>query len=257
VVWTLGVIDELGSNDVATLSYYEEAAARRFRYARDRALYRTAHLLKRLVHSAVLGVDPKALVYRYDRAGKPHLVWPRSLPFSLSHGGQCVAVAISCHGSCGTDVEDQDAVASAPLDWPELLHARERQRLCGTRQLPPHTVSTLWTLKEAASKAIGLGFSLAPITIETPALQENTPYASDPSDLIVHGPRAYQLRATALSFPSQSDRAHRLAVAHSAPVSGFIFTLIEAVERQPIRMRCLFASDRPAQQIFARSSKTS
>ena len=241
-VWVLDVVDQLADAASTALSANEEAATARFRFAGDRALHRSAHLLKRWVHAAILGRKPTGLTYRYDAAGKPHLLGAGRLSFSLSHGGRFVAVAVSLHGSCGVDVEALDAVASARLPWQDLLHDAEQQRFACPDSLSAEAASALWTLKEAASKVIGLGLSLPPREIETPDVACGPVFPQSAPGLVVHRHGRCPMPASLLPLSDDRGRPHRLAVASAVPVRGFLFRHVAAGPWRRGHGRCFFST---------------
>jgi 4'-phosphopantetheinyl transferase len=136
-----------------------EEIARAEGYARDEDRRRrlAARALLRLTLAEALGRSPTALVFATGAHGKPSLTGA-GLAFSLSHSAERLLIAVSRAGEVGADVErrgvarDLDAAARfaftaeeqaalAPLSGP----ARERGFL------------RLWTAKEAALKALGVG----------------------------------------------------------------------------------------------------
>ncbi len=93
-----------------------------------------------------------------DKNGKPYI--PGGAPFSISHSGKYVAVMV---GEGGIDIQQvkdvNDGVIKRVISKAELefLSAQEDKT---------DAFFKLWTLKEAAVKAMGTGFKLSPAEIE-------------------------------------------------------------------------------------------
>jgi 4'-phosphopantetheinyl transferase len=143
------------------LSEPEREQASRFRFARDARHYQAAHALKRLMLSAATGdLAPQAWVFETGPLGKPHVARRAGPHFNLSHCAGLVACAVSWSVEPGIDVESLDRAAPlelaaqyfAPVEhaWLEAQPAADRST----------AFLQLWTLKEACSKAIGLGLTL-------------------------------------------------------------------------------------------------
>lgn len=149
---------------LADLAESERARARRFRRQRDRDMYVAAHALLRRWVGDALEFAPAELVFTDDPGQRPELrePGPRGLVFNLSHTRDRVALILARGLACGVDVEHVDR----GID-PDELAARvyapsERAWLAaseGTAQKRDRFFR-LWTVKEAYSKARGLGFAL-------------------------------------------------------------------------------------------------
>jgi 4'-phosphopantetheinyl transferase len=143
----------------------EKARHGAFRFARDQQVYLAAHGLMRAMLSECTGVPPRALSIGKDRWGRPELLGPAKageVHFSLSHTQGLVACAVSRWAEVGIDVE---ATARADLDvlsFAGVFTAEERRRM---ESIPPSARAkeffSSWTLKEAYSKARGLGLHLS------------------------------------------------------------------------------------------------
>ncbi len=141
--------------------------AGRFKFEVDRRRFLAArHALRHLLGRA-LGREPGALAFRADANGKPQLLDAREIEFNLSHSVHECLIGISAKRPIGVDVEvvrpvvDADALArrhftaSEFVQW-ELTPAAGRAR----------EFLRCWTRKEACLKALGVGLSLQPSTIE-------------------------------------------------------------------------------------------
>ena len=112
------------------------------------------------------------LAFRTSKHGKPYaIVRGRRAPisFNVSHSGAHGLIALAPGGQVGIDVEERvphrnldeliDAVFG-PNEKHELSAASSRDRL--------HLFFRLWTMKEALSKAHGMGLSLDVSRFEIP-----------------------------------------------------------------------------------------
>jgi 4'-phosphopantetheinyl transferase len=145
---------------VSVLSDEERVKHNRFRFAHDARDYAAAHALLRATLSR--DGDRAPTDWRFDTTanGKPFLIGHGEgrISFSLSHATGMVACVVSAHDDVGVDVEciDRDVdVASiagrffAPAETARLaLMDANQQR---------DRFFDLWTLKEALSKALGVG----------------------------------------------------------------------------------------------------
>jgi 4'-phosphopantetheinyl transferase len=148
-----------------SLELGERERAERFLHAEDRDSYLAAHLALRLELGRRAGLDPAALRWiqgppprwlpaEPSDAGSQGWTWQAS----LSHTRGAVAVASAPRGAVGVDIE-RHVELDPSEDWANLgLAAGEAARL---RRLPLEQRGAaffdLWTLKEALSKALGLG----------------------------------------------------------------------------------------------------
>lgn len=103
---------------------------------------------------------PPDLALEYSPWGKPFLPHENAEAFSISHSGDVVAAAFAeAAVEIGLDVE-----AREPFDWrpvADRFHADETEAIHRCRE--PDRLREfyrIWTLKEAYSKALGLGLRL-------------------------------------------------------------------------------------------------
>lgn len=139
----------------------ESSRANRFLVAKTRRQYVVAHWLKGRILSFYADRHPNELKYERNAYGKPCLLGTEfPLHFNLSHTDSGVALAISATDAVGVDIETQ----RTPLDLPSLVdftfHPLERARR-SDEAIDAELFYRYWTLKEAATKAIGRGLSLA------------------------------------------------------------------------------------------------
>lgn len=162
-VWCLRP-EALPPDGEAPLDAEERAELGRLVFARDRQLWRAAHVLLRQALAAVTGRPPGE--WRFARAaqGKPMLAPGLQGPaFNLTHTPGLVACALCGSGAVGIDAE-HDRDGRAPLEIAgSVFTAAERALL--ERQADPQRAASFfgfWTLKEAVVKATGQGLALDP-----------------------------------------------------------------------------------------------
>ena len=145
------------------LSGDEQERARRFRFSRDRIRFSTTRGLLRLVLSAYLQTDPRALCFCYSSTGKPALDsrHESSMKFNVSHSEDMALFAITEEREIGVDVErvrfdfDLDTIAERFFSVAEqdtFMAIPESDKL--------KAFFNCWTRKEAFVKAKGGGLSL-------------------------------------------------------------------------------------------------
>ena len=132
-----------------------------FRFDASRRQYLAAHFLARTALSHCVPAAPESWRFQTNQYGKPFVDPPCDLFFSLSRRRGLVACLVARGYEVGVDVESHERSA-------EIIEIANRvfsaQELAQLDQMSPddrldHAVS-LWTLKEAYSKARGMGFSL-------------------------------------------------------------------------------------------------
>jgi 4'-phosphopantetheinyl transferase len=143
----------------STLNDKEHARAARFKVARDRDRYATAHGTLRVILGRYLEVRPADIVLDADPRGKPRLRLRPSDPplaFSLSHSQGLGLIAVS-RTEIGVDIEQVHATVADELAE-RVLSSSEFAKW---RKLPPaeraDAFYRAWTSKEAYVKARGDG----------------------------------------------------------------------------------------------------
>lgn len=126
----------------------------RFRRAEDRHRDLLARALVRTVLSTYVPVAPERWRFERDVHGRPSACEPyvADLHFSLSHAGSLVACVVAREPRIGVDVE----AVHQRLTVPSALALRERRAL---RSLPSEAFFAFWTLREAYTKALGVGLA--------------------------------------------------------------------------------------------------
>ncbi len=167
-VWW-GPCDAAAAYDESILDDVERARLARFVNERDRLRYAAAHTLARRVLAAHLGIAPGDVPIRLrckrcgGAHGKPFV--DGGPEYSLTHGGDLVAVGVTYSGPVGVDVEPlsrahhhglaQRVLAPEELALHERLSEDER----------PLDLLRSWTRKEAVLKATGDGLTVGPATV--------------------------------------------------------------------------------------------
>ncbi|MFF4911076.1 4'-phosphopantetheinyl transferase family protein [Streptomyces sp. NPDC001260] len=152
------------------LDEHEQQIAGRFLFERDRRQYLVAHALVRRALALEAGLAEAELVIFRSSRGRPFLQPPDGglprggpeLDFNLSHASGYNLLGVMRGQRIGVDVERLGRDAQA-LDTIVDTFAPE-ERAWVARATPGHSrdrrVLRLWTLKEAYSKARGLGLGL-------------------------------------------------------------------------------------------------
>jgi 4'-phosphopantetheinyl transferase len=148
------------------LSDAEKQRLERFRFDEDRNSFLIAHgLLRTALSRRLPDFAPVDWVFSANAHGRPEILnggEAAGIRFNISHSRTLVACVITQGVSCGIDVEHVDRRIG---DMHELakraLSEPERKELCST--VPERQAECFfryWTLKEAYTKAVGLGMSL-------------------------------------------------------------------------------------------------
>jgi len=139
----------------------EQQALQRFHQSADRHRSLLGRATLRTILGPMLGMAPSDVPLHQGPYGKP-LLDPSAgcqAEFSISHSGDWVLVALA-EQSVGVDIEQQ----VDPVD-PALIRScftpAEQKRIRTDADFYRY-----WTYKEAAIKALGTGFSLAPTQFE-------------------------------------------------------------------------------------------
>ncbi|WP_256105402.1 4'-phosphopantetheinyl transferase superfamily protein [Streptomyces sp. ODS05-4] len=167
--------DDLAPGIAATLAAHwldehEQEVAGRFLFERDRRQYLVAHTLVRRVLTLEAGIpEAEAVLWRSAR-GRPFLRKPpgglprggRDLDFNLSHVHGHNLLGVVRRQRIGVDIERLDRADQGFGTIAETFAADERAWVAQAAPGRPRDrrVLRLWTLKEAYSKARGLGLGL-------------------------------------------------------------------------------------------------
>jgi 4'-phosphopantetheinyl transferase len=130
------------------LSGSELERAQCFKFEDDQRRYILAHSLKRKILAEQLGVAVNELHFASGAHGKPFCQNSHSPCFNLSHSGRWVALVIASQ-EVGIDIE----FPRGDIDKTKIL-----QRIC-TENIAEENFLSVWTQKEAVSKAMGRGIA--------------------------------------------------------------------------------------------------
>jgi len=152
---SLDVSDQLTANLRALLDHNELRRADRFRVPDAARRFIAARAVLRTLLGRVTGTDPAAVEFEYGESGKPSVAGAPH--FNASDSGDTVVVAMAS-ADIGVDVERLRPVSNRDRLARRICTAFELDRLAA---IPDHeldsTLLQLWTVKEAALKAVGLG----------------------------------------------------------------------------------------------------
>jgi 4'-phosphopantetheinyl transferase len=146
----------------------ERIRADAFRTRELREQYVAAHAMVRTVLSTYASVAPTGWRYAYGSKGQPSLVGaPVDLRFSLSHSGPRAAVAVTVGREVGFDLEEVDP-AKDPLGIADRFFTPSEVQALRACDEPERSArfTTLWTVKEAVLKALGVGLGSGLGTVE-------------------------------------------------------------------------------------------
>jgi 4'-phosphopantetheinyl transferase len=167
-VWTARPIDinakQLIPRYLLQMDTEEYERYKSFRSDVDRLQYLSAHALLRQVLSNYAPYRPEQWRFLRGPHGKPEIALVPGMPplhFNLSHTRGMVACIVGYDCVCGIDVEeiqpnkDLRSVAPTIFSEAELSYLDAQDEATWLQHF-----FTLWTLKEAYVKAIGLGLSV-------------------------------------------------------------------------------------------------
>lgn len=151
----------------------EQIRWNRFRFDRPKREFALCRAVLRLGICQRLDCRNDQLAFGFTKYGKPYGLVdgiPAPIKFNISHGGKHGLIAYAQHGRVGVDVEertdrvDLDGLSETVFGLDEqadfaLTHGEEKI----------HMFFSLWTLKEAMIKALGLGFSQDPSKFQIPS----------------------------------------------------------------------------------------
>jgi 4'-phosphopantetheinyl transferase len=155
-VWRID-LDRTVAAAAELLDAAERARAARFVFERDRARFATGRAALRAILAAYLGAEPAALAFTIGPHGKPAL--PDGPPFSFSNSQGCGLCAVGQERPVGVDVERLREVPDAAGVARSAFTPEERAAWQAAGAGGGAAFLRVWTRKEAALKALGLGLS--------------------------------------------------------------------------------------------------
>ena len=144
----------------------------RFRFDRPKREFALCRAVLRLGICNRLGCRNDQLTFGFTKYGKPFGLVdgkPAPIKFNISHGGKHGLIAYAQHGRLGVDVEERtdrvdldglSATVFGPDEQAEFALTQGEEKI--------HFFFSLWTLKEAMIKALGLGFAQDPSKFQIP-----------------------------------------------------------------------------------------
>jgi 4'-phosphopantetheinyl transferase len=161
-------LDDFGVDDQAAclrlLSRPERDRHDAFKSEPARLQHLAVRGLVRTTLSRYRAVAPEHWRFDTNRYGRPFIdesLGVSGLHFSLSHTHGLVACAVATFAEIGVDVEPCDRDVGLAELAPAVFSPRERARFeAMSGQARQDFFFTLWTLKEAYVKALGIGLSL-------------------------------------------------------------------------------------------------
>jgi 4'-phosphopantetheinyl transferase len=156
------MITATDSDDCAQfLSEAERTRWRSFRFEKDRREYLATRLLVRSALSHYRPLPPDAWRFQIGDCGKPSVYPDCGLRFNLSNSTRLVVCLIGEEDELGIDAEPFSRAPEIAKLGNEFLSAPELAQLEVLQDQEKYDrVLSLWTLKEAYTKARGLGFSM-------------------------------------------------------------------------------------------------
>ena len=144
----------------AVLSPAEQTRATRFGTRLLRTRYVIGRTALRRVLANVLGLQPEQVPIIRGARGRPGLAGDPRIDFNVSHTGDVALIGVTDGGRVGVDVERADRTINVDGISRKFLTDNERALLAPMdADAARRTVLTLWTCKEAMSKATGDGLS--------------------------------------------------------------------------------------------------
>lgn len=163
LIWQFPIPEALQeiSDLLPLLSRDEQEAAVRHVFPIDRIRALFSKALLRYLLSHYVNHDPKELIFKKNKFGKPYL-WiddkPSPLQFNISHTSDQIAIAFSRTTELGIDIEKIREVPEYKTITEKYMSALEYKDLLGfptEKQLA--AFFHYWTMKEAFLKGLGIG----------------------------------------------------------------------------------------------------
>jgi 4'-phosphopantetheinyl transferase len=145
------------------LSEDEKERAMRLGLQEYRDRFVTARGYLRTILGRYLNTEPASIEFEYNERGKPGLPAesnPRGIMFNISHSRSLALCAVGIKGEVGIDVEYVRRVTRPEKILERFFSPGEREYFHSRPDiLKDRSFMSLWTIKEAYSKAVGTGFS--------------------------------------------------------------------------------------------------
>ncbi|MDH2135024.1 4'-phosphopantetheinyl transferase superfamily protein [Sphingobium yanoikuyae] len=145
----------------------------------------TSRIMIREVLSKYISSKHEGWEFGKEKAGRPYVLNPphaKFLNFSMSHTETMVGVSVAAKMPVGIDIEHSERSIALPLPLRLTCSDREVRKISGApAERQAMEFIKYWTLKEAYSKAIGLGLSIDFRTLEFDLTGDNPILANDES----------------------------------------------------------------------------
>ena len=165
-VWEIALDDPLGNPDnplYEILSEDEKERAARLRFSEYRSRFITARGYLRRILGRYLETRPEEIVFAYNEHGKPGIPAERNrqkINFNLSHSGDIALCAVTTDREVGVDIEYVRHVTRSEKILERFFSPAETEYyLTCPAIMKDRSFMSLWTIKEAYSKAVGNGFT--------------------------------------------------------------------------------------------------
>ena len=156
----------------ACLDASERQRADRFRHAGARRQYILCRGALRSLLCDALSCPNEQLEFRPSRHGKPIAFvggTRAAFGFNVSHGGRHGLIALTPDGSVGVDVEERSTPRNLDVLVDTVLSPDERaEAMAAAGDDKLEFFLDMWTMKEALSKASGMGMSMDVSGFEIP-----------------------------------------------------------------------------------------
>ncbi len=152
---SLDVSDQLAADLRVLLDHNELQRADRFRVPHAARRFIAARAVLRTLLGRVIGTDPADVEFEYSERGKPSVAGAPH--FNASDSGDTVVVAMAS-AEIGVDVEGLRPVSNRDRLARRICTDHELEQLAALSETEADAwLLRLWTFKEAALKAVGLG----------------------------------------------------------------------------------------------------
>lgn len=113
----------------------------------------TSALLKYYYLPYILGINPREIIIKVNKYGKPYIVNLPEVDFNISHSGKYAVLGIAYGGKIGVDIEKIDNTIELSLGSIAFNSYEANQIGCTL------DFYLLWVKKEAYLKCVGEGFA--------------------------------------------------------------------------------------------------